>query len=91
MAQYVFYGKTLHSLRWQPETNECESATDSVIMRVRILTNCKNRIKTLYKQEEELKRLRVKESKRLREVERKRDKGTESGRDEGRKAKGTFF
>ena len=91
MAQYVFYGKTLHSLRWQPETNECESATDSVKMRVRILTNCKNRIKTLYKQEEELKRLRVKESKRLREVERKRDKGTENGRDERRKAKGTFF
>ena len=73
---------------WQPETNECESATDSVKMRVRILTNCKNRIKTLYKQEEELKRLRIKETKRLREVERKRDKGTESGRDEGRKAKG---
>ena len=99
MAQYVFYGKTLHSLRWQPETNECESATDSVKMRVRILTNCKNRIKTLYKQEEGLKRLRVKETKRLRdkkskrqrEVERKRDKGTENERDERRKAKGTFF
>ena len=72
MAQYVFYGKTLHSLRWQPETNECESATDSVKMRVRILTNCKNRIKTLYKQEE-LKRLRVKETKRGREEEGQRD------------------
>ena len=59
----IIYGKTLHSLRWQPETNECVSATDSVKMRVRILTNCKNRIKTLYKQEEELKRLRVKETK----------------------------
>ena len=42
----IFYGKTLHSLKWQPETNECVSATDSVKMRVRILTSCKNRVKT---------------------------------------------
>ena len=41
----IFYGKTLHSLRWQPETNECVSATGFVKMRVRILTSCKNRVK----------------------------------------------
>ena len=52
MAKYLFYGKTLHSLKWQPETDECVSATDSVKMRVRILTSCKNRVKTSYKQEE---------------------------------------
>ena len=46
-----FYGKTLHSLKWQPETDECVYATDSVKMRVRILTSCKNRVKTSYKQE----------------------------------------
>ena len=26
----IFYGKTLHSLKWQPETNECVSATGFV-------------------------------------------------------------
>ena len=81
MAKYVFYGKTLHSLKWQPETNECVSATDSVKMRLRILTSCKNRVKTLYKQEEGRKRLKDKESKRG------RDKGTKRGRDEGGRAK----
>ena len=45
MAQYIFYGKTLYSLRWQPETNECVSATDSVKMQLRILNSCKNRVK----------------------------------------------
>ena len=65
MAKYI-YGKTLHSLRWQPETNECVSATDSVKMRVRILTSCKNRVKTLYKQEEGSKRRRDKVIKRKR-------------------------
>ena len=64
MARNVFYGKKLHSLKWQPETNECVSATDSVKMRVRILTSCKNRVKTSYKQEEGKKILRVKETKR---------------------------
>ena len=48
----VFYGKTLHSLRWQPETDECVSATGFVKMRVRILTSCKNRVKSSYKQKE---------------------------------------
>ena len=62
-----FYGKTLHSLRWQPETNECVSATDSVKMRLRILTSCKNRVKSSYKQKEGTKRGRDKETKRLRE------------------------
>ena len=52
------------SLRWQPETNECVSATDSVKMRVRILTSCKNRVKKLYKT-----RRRNKESKRRRDKE----------------------
>ena len=51
MAQYIF-GKTLYSLRWQPETDECVSATDFVKMRVRILTSCKNRVKSSYKQKE---------------------------------------
>ena len=51
-GEVYFYGKTLHSLKWQPETDECVSATDSVKMRVRILTSCKNRVKTTYKQEE---------------------------------------
>ena len=68
----IIYGKTLHSLRWQPETNGCVSATDSVKMRLRILTSCKNRVKTLYKQEEGRKRLKDKESKRQRDKERKR-------------------
>ena len=77
MAQYVFYGKTLHSLRWQPETNECESATDSVKMRVRILTNCKNRIKTLSKQEEGTERLRDKKTKRQKDKESKRQREVE--------------
>ena len=70
MAKYVFYGKTLHSLKWQPETNECVSATDSVKMRVRILTSCKNRVKTLYKQDKERKSQKDKETKS------QRDKGT---------------
>ena len=68
----IFYGKTLHSLKWQPETNECVSATDSVKMRVRILTSCKNRVKTSYKQEEGRKRLKDKESKSRRDEEAKR-------------------
>ena len=46
----IFYGKTLHSLRWQPETDECVSATGFVKMLVRILTSCKNRVKSSYKQ-----------------------------------------
>ena len=43
----------------------------SVKMRVRILTSCKNRVKTSYKQEEGRKRLKVKETKRGREEEAK--------------------
>ena len=63
-------------------------------MRVRILTNCKNRIKTLYKQEEELKRLRVKETKRqkrqkVKETKRGREEeGQRDGEWKGRRAKG---
>ena len=72
MAKYIFNGKALHSLKWQPETNECVSATDSVKMRVRILTSCKNRVKTSYKQEEGRKRLKDKESKSRRDEEAKR-------------------
>ena len=81
MAKYI-YSKTLHSLRWQPETNECVSATDSVKMLVRILTSCKNRVKTSYKQEEGTKRLRGKESKsqRVKESKRLKDKETKSQR-----------
>ena len=71
-----FYGKTLHSLKWQPETNECVSATDSVKMRLRILTSCKNRVKTLYKQEEGTKGGRDKETKG------QRDEGTKGQEDE---------
>ena len=78
MAKYVFYGKTLHSLKWQPETNECVSATDSVKMRVRILTSCKNRVKTSYKQEEGRKRLKDKESKSRRDEEAKRGREEET-------------
>ena len=87
MAQYVFYGKILHSLRWQPETNECVFATDSVKMQLRIPTSCKNRVKTLYKQEEGRKRLKVKESKSQREDESRsqRDKESKRGRDKERK------
>ena len=79
----IFYGKTLHSLRWQPETNECVSATDSVKMRVRILTSCKNREKTSYKQEEERKRQKDKKTKRQKDKESKsqRDKESKRGRD----------
>ena len=94
MAKYI-YSKTLHSLRWQPETNECVSATDSVKMRVRILTSCKNRVKTLYKQDKErksqkdkeTKSQRVKESKRQRgkETKRQRDEEAKRGREEERK------
>ena len=78
MAKYVFYGKSLHSLRWQPETNECVFATDSVKMQLRIPTSCKNRVKTLYKQDEGRKRLKVKESKRGRDKERKREREEET-------------
>ena len=85
MAKYVFYGKTLHSLNWQLETNECVSATDSVKMRVRILTSCKNRVKTLYKQEEGTKSQRAKESKS------QRDKETKRRRDKERKGEWTVF
>ena len=90
----IFYGKTLHSLKWQPETNECVSATDSVKMRVRILTSCKNRVKTSYKQEEKksqrdkkTKGRREEETKRQRDEERKRqrDKETKRQRDKERK------
>ena len=97
MAQYVFYGKTLYFLKWQPETNECVFATDSVKMRLRILTSCKNRVKTSYKQEEGAKGGRDKGTKRRRDKETKgqrvkktksqRDKETKRGRDEGRRAK----
>ena len=80
MAKYVFYGKTLHSLKWQPETNECVSATDSVKMRVRILTSCKNRVKTSYKQEEGRKRLKDKESKSQRDNVIKRKRGKDKPR-----------
>ena len=51
MAKYI-YGKTLHSLRWQSETNECVSATGFVKMLVCILTCCKHRVKSSYKQKE---------------------------------------
>ena len=86
----IFYGKTLHSLRWQPETNGCVSATDSVKMRLRILTSCKNRVKTSYKQEEGRKRQRVKETKRGRDEESKRlrDKESKSQRDKESKRQG---
>ena len=76
MAKYIIYGKTLHSLRWQPKTNECVSATDSVKMRLRILTSCKNRVKTSYKQEEGAKGGRDKETKRRRDKERKRGRAS---------------
>ena len=87
MAKYIIYGKTLHSLRWQPKTNECVFATDSVKMRLRILISCKNRVKTLYKQEEGAKRQRVKETKsqRVKESKRQREEETKRGRDGGRK------
>ena len=44
----IFFGKTLYSLRWQPETDECVSATGFVKIRVCILTCCKNRVKPSY-------------------------------------------
>ena len=84
----IIYGKTLHSLRWQPETNECVSATDSVKMRVRILTSCKNRVKTLYKQEEGRKRLKDKERKRQGDEERKSQRDEET---KGERRKDRFF
>ena len=70
MAQYVFYGKTLHSLRWQPETNECVSATDSVKMQLRILNSCKNRVKyyTNKKKGQEAFKQHKKDSGRIREM-----------------------
>ena len=88
MAKYIIYGKTLHSLKWQPETNECVSATDSVKMRVRILTSCKNRVKTLYKQEEGRKRLKDKERKRQGDEERKSQRDEET---KGERRKNRFF
>ena len=47
-------------------------------MRLRILTSCKNKVKTSYKQDEGRKRLKVKESKRGRDKERKREREEET-------------
>ena len=64
------------------------SATDSVKMRVRILTSCKNRVKTSYKQEERTKRGRDKERKRRRVKETKSQRGKERKRQSDKKKKG---